>query len=127
MAVLDIFGPRLVEVLRDLATVRLAADTSDAAVVPLLGDADALVSGRFSERMAQADDRVPLLDHLQSQCGRCAMAGLEKNRALRAALQLDLRRPGAVLHDLEVALHHVGADLEWVRPIPASRNHPDLV
>jgi hypothetical protein len=28
-----------------------------------------------------------------------------------------------VLHDLEVALDHIGADLEWVRPIRASRNH----
>ena len=37
-----------------MATVRLAADASDAAVVPLLGDAGALVSGRFSEGMAHA-------------------------------------------------------------------------
>ena len=57
----DIFGPRLAEVLSSVATVRVAPDASDAALSALLGDADALVSGRFSAAMAAAAPGLRLI------------------------------------------------------------------
>jgi phosphoglycerate dehydrogenase-like enzyme len=57
----DIFGPRLAEALSPMATVRVAPDASDAALTPLLHDADALVSGRFSAAMAAVAPRLRLI------------------------------------------------------------------
>jgi phosphoglycerate dehydrogenase-like enzyme len=57
----DIFGPRLAEVLREVAMVNVAPDASDTALTPLLGDADALISGRFSRQLAQAAPRLRLI------------------------------------------------------------------
>src|SRR6185503_8738716 len=72
-----------------VATVRVGPDASDAALSPLLGDADALVSGRFSAAMAAAAPKLRLihtpgagtdgldLDIIPSQVTVCNVAGHE--------------------------------------------------
>jgi phosphoglycerate dehydrogenase-like enzyme len=57
----DVFGPRLAEVLAQVASVRVAPDASDEALCAVLGGADALVSGRFSAAMAAAAPGLRLI------------------------------------------------------------------
>src|SRR5438105_3462984 len=55
------FGFGLAEVLSQVATVLPAPGAADADLVPLLGEADAIVSARFSRAMADAAPRLRLV------------------------------------------------------------------
>ena len=46
---------------------------------------------------------------------------------LKLLFQLQLRRPRATLHDLEIALDPIGPDFVWVRTFTASSEHSVLV
>jgi phosphoglycerate dehydrogenase-like enzyme len=55
------FGAGLTEALAQVATVLPASGTTDPELVPLLGEADAIVTARFSPAMANAAPRLRLV------------------------------------------------------------------